>query len=107
MKSEISSELLKEYLEGDEAAEAELYARYDRDIHVPTDLWSAIEAEIVPAPASSFAWWLRVAAVLLLTIGLAISYMFLRSPSKHETTAKKIDVPPAQLRVQCGHIVGE
>jgi len=93
MKSEDSSEPLKEYLEGDEGAEAELYARYDRDVQVPAELWSRIEQEIVPAQASSFQWWLRVAAVLLLTIGLAISYMYFRSPSKHETTAKKVNVP--------------
>ena len=100
MKSEISSELLKEYLEVDaavdvDAAEEELFARYDRGLQVPPDLWSKIETEIAPAQASSFAWWLRVAAVLLLTIGLAISYMIFRSPSKHETTAKKVDVPGA------------
>ena len=93
MKSELSSDLLKEYLEGDEAAEAELYARYDRNLEMPNDLWTCIEHEIAPVQASSFAWWLRIAAVLLLTIGLAISYIYLRSASKHETTAKKVDVP--------------
>jgi hypothetical protein len=92
MKSEISAELLKEYLAGDEAAEAELYARYDRNLEVPTELWTRIEHEITPAQASSFAWWLRVAAILLITIGLAISYIYLRPESKHETTAKKVDI---------------
>jgi hypothetical protein len=60
---------------------------------MPNDLWTCIDHEIGPAQASSFAWWLRIAAVLLLTIGLAISYIYLRSASKHETTAKKVDVP--------------
>ncbi|HEX5834705.1 MAG TPA: hypothetical protein VFY34_12670 [Pyrinomonadaceae bacterium] len=93
MKSEITSDLFKEYLEGDEAAEEALFARYERDVEVPPDLWAGIEEQIIPAPASSFAWWLRIAAVLLLTIGLAISYIYLRSESKHETAANKIDVP--------------
>jgi hypothetical protein len=111
MKSEISSELLKEYLEGDEAAEAELYARYNRDLPVSTELWSNIEAEIVPAQAPSFAWWLRVAAVLLLTIGLAISYLYFHSPAKQETTAKMADaetpvIPaPEQVEVKPGRKV--
>lgn len=93
MKSEITSDLFKEYLEGDEAAEEEFYARYERNLEIPPDLWAGIEEQIIPAQASSVAWWLRVAAVLLLTIGLAISYIYLRSGSKHETTAKKVDVP--------------
>ena len=93
MKSEITSDLFKEYLEGDEAAEEALFARYERNFEVPAELWSQIEPQITPAPASSFAWWLRIAAVLLLTIGLAISYIYLRSESKQETTAKKVDLP--------------
>ena len=93
MKFEITSDLFKEYLEGDEAAEEALFARYERDVEVPPDLWAGIEEQIIPAPASSFAWWLRIAAVLLLTIGLTISYIYLRSESEQETTAKKVDVP--------------
>ena len=93
MKSETTSDLFREYLEGDEAAEEALFARYERNVEVPPDLWAGIEEQIIPAQASSFAWWLRIAAVLLLTIGLAISYIYLRTESKHATTAKKIDVP--------------
>lgn len=91
MKSEVDLELLKEYLDGDVAAEEELFTRYDRELQVPADLWSGIEEQIAPAQETSFKWWLRVAAILLLTIGLAISYMYLRSPSKNETTAKKVE----------------
>lgn len=87
MKSDRSAELLKEYLDGDEAAEEELFARYDRGLQVSPKLWAEIEEQIVPAQESSFKWWLRVAAILLLTIGLAISYIYLRSLSRNETVA--------------------
>jgi len=88
MKFEGSSELLlKEYLDGDEAAEEELFARYEREIQIPADLWAGIEDQIGPTRERSFQWWLRVAAILLLTIGLAISYISLRSTSKTETIA--------------------
>jgi hypothetical protein len=109
MKSEISSDLLKEYLEGDEAAEAELFARYDRDVHVSAELWSRIEEEIIPAPvevaifpapASSFAWWARIAAILLVMIGVGFVIFFLRSDTKHESVAKQVDAPPAVNREQ-------
>ncbi|HEY0728953.1 MAG TPA: hypothetical protein VGD38_12835 [Pyrinomonadaceae bacterium] len=93
MKSEVDLELLKEYLDGDDAAEEELFARYERDVQIPSDLWAGIEEQITPAHETSFKWWLRVAAVLLLTIGLAISYILFRSPEKNETTAKKVEVP--------------
>ncbi len=85
MKSEISSELFKEYLDGDEAAEEELFARYDRDVQVPADLWSRIETEIAPVGRSSFGWWMRIAAVLLLIIGFGSVYLFW--PAKEETIA--------------------
>ena len=104
MKSEVDLELLKEYLDGDVAAEEELFARYDRELQVSPDLWAGIEKEVVLAQATSFKWWLRVAAVLLLTIGLAISYMYLRSPSQKETVVKKVEVviepEPAQALVK-------
>lgn len=100
MKSEVDLELLKEYLDGDLAAEEELFARYDRELQVRSDLWSAIEEQIAPGPRSIHQWWLRIAAILLLTIGLAVSYMYLRSPSKVETAAKKPEAPkPAPVAV--------
>jgi len=70
MKSENYEELLAEYLEGDAAAEEELFARYDRELQVSSELWSNIETRIVPVAASSSGWWLKIAAVLVLTIGL-------------------------------------
>jgi len=78
MKSEIDLELLNEYLDGDDAAEDELFARYDRDLQVPAGLWAGIEAQIGPARESSFKWWLRVAAVLFLVIGLGSVYLLSR-----------------------------
>ena len=47
-------DLLKEYLEGNVAAEEELFARYDRELEVPATLWAGIEAEIVPLRTSSY-----------------------------------------------------
>lgn len=75
MKREISSELIEEYLEGDDAAEAELYARYDRDLQVPAELWAGIESQIAPAERTNFGWWMGIAAVLLLSIGLGSVFL--------------------------------
>jgi hypothetical protein len=79
MKSELSSDLLKEYLEGDEAAEAELYARYDRDVQVPVELWSKIEEHTAPVEGSAYGWWMGIAAGLVLAIGLGSVYLFSRA----------------------------
>ena len=68
MKSEDYRELLEEYLGGDEAAEQELFARYDRELQVSAELWASIEQGIVPV-GKSFGWWARIAAGLVLTIG--------------------------------------
>ena len=99
MKSE-DLELLEDYFDGDDAAEEslfaaehELFARYDRELEVSPELWAGIEAQIVPAQEASFKWWLRVAAAVLLAIGLAVSYIFLRSPAKPETIAVKENTP--------------
>lgn len=79
MKSEISSDLFKEYLEGDDAAEEELFARYDRGLQTPAALWSRIETKITPVERSSYGWWMGIAAVLVLAIGLGSVYIFSRS----------------------------
>ena len=79
MKSEISLELLQEYLDGDDATEAELFARYDRDVPVPVELWSSIEEQIAPVQRSSFGWWMGIAAVLVLAIGLGSVYLSSRA----------------------------
>ena len=90
MKSESYSELLEEYLAGDAAAEAELFARYDRELQVPPQLWASIEARIVPARESTVRWWVGIAAGLVLTIGLLS--VFLLSRTKEETIAE-VNVP--------------
>jgi hypothetical protein len=87
MKSE-DLELLQDYLDGDDAAEDSLFARYDRELESP-QLWAGIEAQIGTERGTDYKWWLRVAAALLLTIGLAISYILLRSASKPQTVAVK------------------
>lgn len=68
-------DLLKEYLEGNVAAEEELFARYDRELEVPATLWAGIEEEIVPVRTSSYGWWLGIAAVLVLSIGLGSVFL--------------------------------
>lgn len=84
MKRENSSELIKEYLDGDDAAEYELYARYDRDLQVPAELWARIEREIVTVERSNFGWWMGIAAVLVLSIGLGSVFLL---SQKNETIA--------------------
>jgi hypothetical protein len=93
MKSEISSELFKEYFDGDEAAEEELFARYDRSLQVPPDLWSRIESEITPVERSSYGWWMGIAAGLVLAIGLGSLFLLTQ---KNETIAgiKLPEQPP-------------
>jgi hypothetical protein len=84
MKREISSELIKEYLDGEDAAEEEFYARYDRDLEVTAELWAGIENKIVPVGRSGFGWWIRIAAALVLASG--VGSMFLVS-QKNESIA--------------------
>jgi hypothetical protein len=71
----MKSELLKEYLEGESAAEEELFARYDRELQVPATLWTGIEERIVPVQKSRVPWWMGIAAVLVLSIGLGSVYL--------------------------------
>jgi hypothetical protein len=71
----MKSELLKEYLEGESAAEEELFARYDRELQVPPTLWTGIEERIVPVQKSRVPWWMGIAAVLVLSIGLGSVYL--------------------------------
>jgi hypothetical protein len=71
----MKSELLEEYLEGESAAEEELFARYDRELQVPPTLWTGIEERIVPVQKSRVPWWMGIAAVLVLSIGLGSVYL--------------------------------
>jgi hypothetical protein len=104
MKCEIYKDLLEEYLDGELApddqgrvsdhlitcaacaetfaalrAEQELFARYDSEIEVSPALWSGIEEQIVPVNAeTSYGWWMRIAAVVVLTIGLGSVFLLQR-----------------------------
>ena len=84
MKSE-NSELLEEYLNGDPAAEQELFARYERELQMPAELWGKIESQIASAEQSSVRWWMGVAAGLVLTMGFLS--VFLLSRTKKDVIA--------------------
>ena len=93
----MKSELLKEYLEGDLAAEEELFARYDRELQVPETLWAGVEEQIVPVRKSWVPWWMGIAAVLVLSIGfLSVSLL------SHKTeTLAAINIPkPGPVIIQ-------
>lgn len=81
----MKSELLKDYLEGDLAAEEELFARYDRELPVSGDLWAGIEERIVPVREGSSRWWMGIAAGLVLSIG--VLSVFLLVSRENETIA--------------------
>ena len=84
MKSE-NSELLEEYLNGDPAAEQELFARYERELQMPAELWGKIESQIASPEQSSVRWWMGVAAGLVLTMGFLS--VFLLSRTKKDVIA--------------------
>ena len=66
-------------------AEQELFARYDREIELSPATWAGIEEQIVPAAETSYGWWMKIAAVVILTIGLGLAYFF--SKTKENTIA--------------------
>src|SRR5215213_6675142 len=81
MKCEVCRELLEEYVDGELSAEQELYAGYDRELQVPAELWSAISSQIIPVANHSNVW-ARIAAVLVLAIGLgSVSLLSRKSES--------------------------
>lgn len=91
----MKSELLKDYLDGDLAAEEELFARYGRDLQVPAELWAGIEEQVVPVPASPIRWWMGIAAGLVLTIGLGSVFLLTQ---KTDTVASiKLPEQPAVI----------
>jgi len=96
MKSDNYS-LLEEYLAGDSAAEEELFARYDRELEVPPQLWTAIESRIVPVHERAVSWWMGIAAGLVLTI-LSLSVFLLSQ--KSESIAVLQLPEPAPVTVQ-------
>ncbi len=87
MKCEENLELLEEYLDGDLSAEEELFARYDREIEVSPAVWAGIEERIVPVAETSYGWWMKIAAVVILTIGLGSVFLL----TKEEST-----IPPVE-----------
>ncbi|HZN06767.1 MAG TPA: zf-HC2 domain-containing protein [Pyrinomonadaceae bacterium] len=113
MKCELYENLLEEYLDGELApddhgrvsdhlitcancaeafaalrAEQELFARYDREIEVSPVLWSGIEEQISVSEAS-YGWWMKIAAVVILSIGLGSVYLFSKKEEVTETPPQK------------------
>lgn len=91
MKCEENLRLLEEYLDDElsaeeqERVEQEIFARYDREIEISLALWSGIEEQIVPVNEPSYGWWMKIAAVVILTIGLGSVY-FLSKEKETPTT---------------------
>ena len=104
----MKSELLKDYLEGDPAAEEELFARYDRDLTISGDLWAGIEERIVPVRKGLAHWWMGIAAGLVLSIGFLS--VFLLSQKNEDLTAIVLPEPesvviqrrPAEIKTETG-----
>ena len=96
MKSDNYS-LLEEYLAGDAAAEEELFARYDRELEVRPQLWTAIEARIVPVHERAVSWWLGIAAGLVLTI-VSLSLILLSQNSETIAALMLPESPPVVVR---------
>jgi hypothetical protein len=95
MKSEDNLELLEEYLDGDLSAEQELFARYDREIEVSPAIWAGIEEQIVPATQTSYGWWMKIAAVVVLSIGLGSVYLL----SRNEGTIPAVEEEQGVARI--------
>ena len=99
MKSE-NSELLEEYLAGDAAAEADLFARYDRDLQMPADLWERIERQITPLEQSKVRWWLGIAAGLVLAIGPLSVFLLSRAKEERIAVVTLPNPPPVIVQRQ-------
>ena len=116
MKCEIYENLLEEYLDEELApedhgrvsdhlitcascaetvaklrAEQELFARYDGEIEVSPALWNGIEERISVSEAS-YGWWMKIAAVLIVTIGLGSVYLL----SRQKEVTPSTTTPPEQ-----------
>jgi hypothetical protein len=100
MKSEVDLELLQEYLDGDADAEEALFARYERDLLIPADLWAGIEKQLVPATSSHVGWWVGIAAGLLLTVGLLSMFLLSRAREESIAALKLPQEPPANVQRQ-------
>ncbi len=74
------------------SAEQEMFAHYDREIEVAPALWNGIEKQIVPITGTSYGWWMKIAAVFILIIGLGSVYFLYREKEAGTTIPK----PPEQ-----------
>jgi hypothetical protein len=127
MKCEAYLDLLEEYLDGELSAEdqnqvgdhlitcadcaeafaeltveQELFARYDRELEVSPAVWAGIEERIVPVAETSYGWWMKIAAVVILAIGLGSVFLVRKneeviatSPEKPEQTFARFTIPKA------------
>jgi len=99
MKSKDYQKLIDEYVNGELApddqdqVEQELFALYDREIEVSPALWSGIEERINPVSQASYGWWMKIAAVLILTIGLGSVFLLKK---KEEALQPKQQPEPEQ-----------
>ena len=84
--------LLEEYLDEELApddqdrVEQELFALYDRELEVSPALWNGIEERIIPASPSSYGWWMKIAALVILSIGLGSVYLITKKEKNHAPT---------------------
>lgn len=98
--------LLEEYLNGELSAEEfaaltaeqELFARYDREIEISPAVWNGIEERIAVAE-TSYGWWLKIAAALILTIGLGSVYLLNREKEGVPTVPKPPDEQFARFTI--------
>jgi len=88
-------------------AEQELFARYDREIEVLPAVWAGIEERVVPTTEKSYGWWMKIAAVVILSIGLGSVYLFSRNeetipaPEEEQGIARiSIPKPPLPQKIQ-------
>lgn len=114
MKCEENLNLLEEYLDGELSgeeqervgehlitcarcadefaaltAEQEMFARYDREIEVSPAMWNRIEEQIVPVNESSYGWWMKIAALVILTVGLGSVYLLKKEKEPNKPIAKE------------------
>lgn len=91
MKYEDNLNLLEEYLDGDLSAEQQLFARYDREIEISPAVWKGIEERIIPVNRTSNGGWMKIAAALILSIGLVSVYLFTSQKETVTNTAEPVE----------------
>lgn len=97
MKCEENLRLLEEYLDDElsaeeqERVEQEIFARYDREIEISPAVWSGIEEQIVPVAETSSGWLMKIAAVVILTIGLGSVYFLKTEKEKTPEPTKQVE----------------